>query len=142
MLEFGCGWNGSNNFAPQWWKNAPTAAQATPIKISGSQSVRANVKLTPGAVITGTVRSTNASGPPIPEVCATAAGGGVTYFNQVITASDGTYRLAGLATGSYSVIFDPFCGEPTSNFKGETVTAQATAGHTTSGVDAFLQPAS
>jgi len=34
----------------------------------------------------------------------------------------------------------PFCGEPTSNFKGEIVTAQATAGQTTIGVDGILQP--
>lgn len=142
VLEYGCGWEGSNNFAPQWWKDAATAAQATPINITGGQNVQANVQLIQGGVITGTVRSTNSSGPPIPGVCVTAAGGGVTYFNQGITAQDGTYRLAGLATGSYQVTFDPFCGEPASNFKGETVPAQVTAGQTTSGIDADLQPAS
>jgi hypothetical protein len=142
VLEYGCGWEGSANFAPQWWQDAATSAQATPINLARGQNVQANVRLTPGAVITGTVHSTSASGPPLPGICVTAAGRGVTYFNQAITASDGTYRLAGLATGTYQVIFDPFCGEPTSSFKGEKLTAQATAGHTTSGVNAFLQPKS
>jgi len=92
-------------------------------------------------VITGTVRATNASGPALPDICVTAASSDA-FSAQVITGSNGTYRLAGLATGTYMVTFDPFCGEPTSSFQGVTATAQATAGQTTSGVDAFLQPAS
>ena len=142
QLEFGCGNNGSGyNFAPQWWKDSSTAAQATPIKISGTENARnIDAKLTPGAIITGTVRSTNASGAPLDGVCVNA-GNGAGDGDSTVTAADGSYRLAGLATGKYTVMFDPDCGGGNS-FNGENITVQATAGTTTSGIDAFLQPTS
>jgi hypothetical protein len=142
-IEFTCGWAGSDNFAPQWWRNSATAAQATPVRITGAQNVRnVNGKLGPGAVITGTVRGTNASGPPLAGVCVSGVGAKPGISSAlVITGTDGTYRLAGLATGKYVLTFEPDCGG-TSGYAAKKMTVQTKAGTTLSGVNAYLQPKS
>ncbi len=99
-------------------------------------------KLGPGAVITGTVRAANASGPPLYGRCVSAVGSKPgTDSSLVITGLDGSYRLTGLATGKYTVMFDPDCGG-TDQYAGQHLTVQTTAGTTVSGVDADLQPES
>lgn len=142
QLEFGCGWFGNNNFAPLWWTDSATAAQATEIKITGPNHLRnVDVKLTQGAAITGVVRANNASGQPLQGVCVSAAshtpgiGSGL-----VSTASDGAYSLTGLAAGKYKVTFDPDCGGG-DGFAGQTLTVETTTATTVSGVNAYLQPA-
>ena len=143
QLEFACGGTDDNNYAPQWWKDSSTPAGATLVQVSGTENVRnINVKLTPGAVITGTVRAINSSGAPLPDVCVNAGDGvdpGTSENGQTI--ADGTYRLTGLSTGTYTVTFNPACfGNNT--YQGQIKTAQTKAGTTTSGIDAFLQLAS
>jgi hypothetical protein len=141
LVEFGCGWNGTYNYAPQWWRSSATEAQATPIRVTDGQQVRnVNGKLGVGAVITGTVKATNSAGAPLAEVCVSATSsvpgadsGGTS------TGADGSYQLAGLATAKYTVTFDPDCGGVDA-YQGQKVTAQATTGSTTSGVNAYLQP--
>lgn len=143
QVSFGCGWDGNYNYAPQWWRHSATLAHATPVRITGAQNVR-NIdgKLGPGAVITGTVRAKNASGPPLAGVCVNAVSSSPpTNSALVSTATDGSYRLAGLASAKYKVTFDPDCGG-TNNYQGQNATVKTTAGTTTSGVNAYLQPTS
>src|ERR1700722_7837005 len=142
-VEFGCGWNGTYNYAPQWWRSSATAAQATPIRVADGQQMRnVNGKLGVGAVITGTVKATNSAGAPLAEVCVTATSS-VPGANSggTSTGADGSYRLAGLATAKYVVTFDPDCGGVDA-YQGQKVSAQTTTGSTTSGVNAYLQPSS
>jgi hypothetical protein len=136
-VEFSCGWVGNYNYAPQWWRSSMTAAQATQIHVAGAENVR-NIagKLGPGAVITGTVRATNASGPPLPGICVSAVSSAPGADSALVfTGLDGSYRLTGLATGKYTVMFDPDCGG-TDNYAGQQLTVEATAGTTVSGVNA------
>jgi hypothetical protein len=60
-------------------------------------------------------------------------------FRGGITGIGGSYRLTGMATGTYTVMFDPDCGG-TDQYAGQQVTVQTTAGTTVSGVNAYLQP--
>lgn len=55
----------------------------------------------------------------------------------VFTGADGSYSLAGLATGTYKVTFDPDCGGG-DGFTGQQVTVHTTAGTTLTGVNAAL----
>jgi hypothetical protein len=97
-------------------------------------------KLGPGAVITGTVKAGNSSGPPIPMVCVTSYSSIPNTGSSTDTEFDGSYRLTGMATGKYKVAFDPGCfGVDT--YQGETIPVQTKAG-TTVTVNAYLQPAS
>lgn len=143
-VSFGCGWqDGTSNFAPQWWRFSATLAHARLVRITGARNVR-NIdgKLGPGAIITGTVRSTNASGPPLAGVCVSAVSSNPRIDSALVfTADDGTYRLTGLATARYKVMFDPDC-DGTNDFQPQNVTVNTTAGTTTSGVNVNLQPTS
>jgi hypothetical protein len=143
QIEFGCGWAGTGNYAPQWWRSSATAARATPIRITGARNVAGiSARLGPGGVISGTVRASSASGPPLADVCVSAAGAKPGDGSAlVLTGTDGTYRLAGLATDKYVVTFDPGC-DGTNNYAGQKQKVQIRTGTTVSGVNAYLQPTS
>jgi hypothetical protein len=101
--------------------------------------------LQPGATISGTV--TDVHGAPVGGVCVmvNSARGG----SGATTATDGTYSINALPTGSYTVQFTGGCGNSGSYapqfYNGQTNQAAAdpvalTAGQTTTGINATMQP--
>jgi 5-hydroxyisourate hydrolase-like protein (transthyretin family) len=137
----GCG--GAGNWAPQWWRYDQTDRKVTYLHAGKGHGFSGiNGSLRPGAAISGTVTAA-VGGAPLKGVCVTAAGtGGMGQVEvQGVTASNGSYRLPDLGTGSYRVRFDPSCGQR-GNYLGTKHAAlvRATDGKTTKGIDAHLQP--
>jgi len=138
----GCG---GAKYAPQWWNHANSAAKATPIHLrKGNHVTGINARLVVGGVITGTVRAGRASGRGLGGVCVFADGSGraAGITQQAVSHPDGSYRIAGLGTGSYRLQFFPECGVKGSWLDRSLKTAVAvTDGKTTAAVNTFLVPA-
>jgi hypothetical protein len=105
----------------------------------GQKRTGFNAYLPPGAIITGTV--TGAHGAPVRGICVSAFGhsGG----NGAVTATNGTYTINALPSGSYTVTFNGGCGNSGSYapgyYRDQTNVGSAnpvtvTAGHTTRGI--------
>jgi hypothetical protein len=97
-----------------------------------------------GAIISGKVTDTH--GNPVPGVCVSASGHG---FSAATTAADGTYSAIALPTGSFRVHFSGGCRSSGSlapqYYRGQVNLGSATpvtttAGRTTGGIDAVMQP--
>ena len=102
----GCGNNG--NFLPQSWRNIGPNGRPTPIRVTSDRVVAGvNASLKPGAVISGKVRLGSKAGRPLRAVCVETSNAKSTVFASTITRADGSYRLAGLSTGRYRVLFQP-----------------------------------
>ncbi|HWF81790.1 MAG TPA: carboxypeptidase-like regulatory domain-containing protein [Streptosporangiaceae bacterium] len=98
-----------------------------------------------GAIIKGTV--TNSHGAPVRGICVSASGARSGGGNT--TNAHGTYSIIALQTGSYTLSFSGGCGNPGSYapqyYRGQVNlgaanAVNATAGRTTSGIDATMQP--
>ena len=133
FFDRGCGNNG--NFLSVQRKVAVVAGHTT----SGFDAF-----LPPGAIITGTV--TNTHGAPVPGICVSASG---RSFGGGRTNAEGKYSIIALRTGGYSVNYAGGCGSQGSYAPqfyrgqvnlGSATPVSATAGHTTSGIDATMQP--
>jgi hypothetical protein len=99
----GCGNNG--NYAPSWWRNAPTMARATKITVTFGQVVtKIDASMPTGAEITGVVRGGSATGRRLAGICVFArsrsAGFGSAFS---VTGRNGSYKLVGLTTGKYEI---------------------------------------
>jgi len=120
----------------------PQSAPATAVTAGNYAEV--NAELSAGGAISGKV--TDKKHPHgLSGVCVTAAAsGGASGLGTATTAAGGTYRISGLAAGSYVVIFDPTCGGTRT---AADVTSSAgklvpvTAGATVSNVNAVLAAA-
>jgi len=103
----GCGNRGS--YAPYWYKNQPSESTASLIPLTTGQSVTVDVRMHPGATITGKVTS---GGNALSGVCVFAASqseGDLGGVSEVQTNTrHGTYTLANLAPGQYLINFG--CG--------------------------------
>jgi hypothetical protein len=135
-----CGLKG--NYVPQWYKDSANQAHARAIEITGTQIVtHIDAALPPGGVISGVVKSkiTNA---PLGRICVSARprsyGPGPGPYKATRTAANGSYRLTGLVTGSYVVIFSLGCGNNGNYLPVQRVVPVRT-GHTVT-ADAFLPP--
>jgi hypothetical protein len=102
--------------------------------------------------LTGTI--TDAGGGPVGGVSVIVTGSNGIAAGQAITAADGAYSVAGLATGSYTVCFDPVGGNTGAGgfgfapqcWKNQAADGAPTpvaiaAGATLTGIDATLAPA-
>lgn len=125
------------NFQIQYYDDQSTFGSATPIQVnSGATTTGIDAALQAGGSITGTVTASGGS-TGLPSVEVDLNGGS----SVTCTASDGSYSFIGLATGSYTVAFNPagtLCGTPL-NYVSQTasnVSVTAPAAH--SGVDAAL----
>jgi hypothetical protein len=128
-FSIGCGSRNENY--------APTSHRA--VKLRLGQDLTVNQVLPTGASISGTVRLSTSSGTPLKGIC--VYGFGTTRganFGFTKTSSDGAYQILGLTRGAYQLQFFPGCGN-NGNYTSTTLTAQTTAGHPTSGVNAVLQ---
>ena len=152
-VEFtpGCG-SASQNWLDQWWKNATSSSTATPVAVAIGETVSGiNASLQAGGIITGTVKSS--TGSVLAGICVSASpvSGYIGFgYYFATTGSNGTYSLAGLPTGAYSVQFSAGCGSASDNWISqwwknassyETATAvPVTAGQTVAAIDASMQP--
>ncbi len=103
-----------------------------------------NTFLPAGAIISGKV--TDSHGAPLKGICVEVSGRG---FSAATTAANGTYSAIALPTGTYQVTFSGGC-RSTGSFapqfyrgqvnSGSADPVTATAGHTTAGINAVMQP--
>ena len=128
-FQFSTGCGNRGNYAP---------ATHRPIKIHGQVVKGVNATLMTGGTITGTVRLGSSSGTPLAGICVSASSSSGSFGNAE-TGIDGTYRIVGLATGRYQILFQAQCSNE-GNYVAATATASATAGQVTSGVDGVMQP--
>jgi len=129
----------------QWWNGASSAATATPIVIAAGAAVTGIDAAFPvGGAITGTVSASTGQlfgG----TVSAIWPGGAVAGYASI--GFDGTFRLVGLAAGSYTVgysggfngAFAPQWWSGSDSLAGATY-FPVTPGETVTGKDAVLQP--
>ena len=142
VFDNGCGNKG--DYAFQWWRNAVSERKAADLKVAGTKVFGAvNAAMLPGAVISGKVTGTSASGKPLPYVCASAtskADGNLYGFT--LTGKNGQYSMPGLAAGTYTLRFDPSCGDaPADHYVGKQVTVTLTVGEDDSGFNVYLREA-
>src|SRR5215813_11267589 len=104
-----------------------------------------NAVLPLGAIVSGVVKDTK--GNPVPGICVQVEG--KHHFGGGRSSSDGSYSINAIPTGNYIVHFAGGCGNAGSYapqfYRGQTNRASATqvhltAGHTTGGIDAAMQP--
>lgn len=140
QFMIGCGSKG--NYAAQWWRDKPSPARATSVRITGRRIVAdVDAALVRGAAITGTVRARTASAKPLRGICVGAYDNQGNYADGE-TAKNGTYRIEGLDTGRYQVSFDPTCnGTVSAAYLPAQRTVSVRTGQTWAGVDASLRPA-
>jgi Carboxypeptidase regulatory-like domain len=125
------------NYAPQWWKYVTSYRKATVLHLtSKSKYTGIDGKLGVGGMITGTIRGGSNHGPRLSNVCVLTQGqqaSAVPLFpSQGSSGKDGSYSVTGLATGTYSLYFQP-CGGNSRGYLSETRPDPITvkAGHTT-----------
>ncbi|MGZ6711199.1 MAG: carboxypeptidase regulatory-like domain-containing protein [Solirubrobacteraceae bacterium] len=138
---------GGGNYVTQYYNNKPSATGADLVTVTaGSTTSGVDAALRPGGQITGTVTDA-VTGSPVANECV-GAFAGTSVVGSATTDASGHYAVMGLAAGSYTIGFQT-CGGGNYlpqyyNNKPSPATADpvtVTAGATTSGVDAALQPA-
>ncbi|MGH7734881.1 MAG: MSCRAMM family protein, partial [Gemmatimonadales bacterium] len=101
-----------SNYIQQWYNNQPDPFTADAVSVTAGETTGSiDAVLQPGGSISGTV--TSSGGDPLGGICVSLfpAGGGFGGVGTA-TASDGSYTLGGLQTGSYTVSFSSGCGNP------------------------------
>ena len=89
-----------------WNGDAPTQAGAGPVVVTAGVATTLDADLVAAGAISGTVSS--GGGPDPGEVVRVHHAGGATAIAKVTTGDDGTYTVAGLAPGTYQLLFsDP-----------------------------------
>ena len=100
---------GANGAETQWYKNAASQATATPVSVTEGQNLTGiDATLIKGASISGKVTLPAGIDATGLQVSATSP---ESEFGQVATTAvlqDGTYRLAGLAAGTYKLKFSGY----------------------------------
>jgi hypothetical protein len=129
---------------PQWYKNADSAAAATPVVVTeGQDFTGVDAMLVKGASISGKVTMPAGMDPSRAYVYATSESGLGTGEGSPV-ASDGSYKIGGLKAGSYKVQFSTFgTGALPQWYKNAASAASATsvtvaAGQDVTGIDATL----
>ncbi|UKA62691.1 beta strand repeat-containing protein [Arthrobacter sp. FW306-04-A] len=99
---------GNNSGAlDQWYNNAATAATATAVTVTTGQDLTGiNATMVKGATISGTVTAPAGVNLTSVTVSARAVGSSpMQYVPSTSVAPDGTYKVTGLAPGSYNLEF-------------------------------------
>lgn len=121
----------------------PVTAAAT---VTSQVTSTVNAVMPTGGVLTGVI--TDVRGKPLAGVCVFSSGQSF-FGNQIVTKSDGSYRMTQLFTGSYDVGFSGGCGNTTSvapqAYKGDPTffaprAVTVTQGAITSGIGARMRP--
>ena len=95
-------------FATEWFDNAPTEAEASPVVVSGGVGrTDIDASLAPGATIKGRVVA-DATGDPLEGACVSANTSDYQGYGYARTDANGNYALNGnLVPGDYTVVFAP-----------------------------------
>jgi protocatechuate 3,4-dioxygenase beta subunit len=124
-------------YPDQWYRGQTSVQFATPVTIKAGATTRGiDATMRPGATVTGTV--VNSAGKPVNYVCVSAYNSNTGQFGFAITGKTGTYTMRALATGSYTVTFNP-CNSGV-NLQAVERHVKVTAGRTARGVNARLVP--
>jgi hypothetical protein len=136
------------NYLVQYFNGKSAEGEANPVSVTaGSETSGINAAVAPGGEITG--RVTGAGGTPLMNVEASAHSTTGGYGGEAYTNANGEYTIAGLPSGSYTVVFSPAneSGYITQYYNGKSSEGEAeaigvSAGSQTAGINAALQPAS
>lgn len=130
----------------EWYGQAATIADASPIDLSGGDAQGIDVQLSDVTSVTGTVTDAK-TGDPLANVCAYLYNTDGSYAGHgSCTGADGTYTIQGEDAGTYDVAFtDPAGTHLTQWYDNAATQADATHidvtdGLITSGVDAAITP--
>ena len=124
-------------YAEQWYRDKATPRAATDVTVrTGKTTTGIDGHLVVGGTISGHVTS---SGKPRGNICVIAANpsAGALSVGTAVTARAGTYTIAGLNSGRYTIEFAP-CGNQ--NLVTVFGHATVTAPHATKGVNAVMHP--
>jgi hypothetical protein len=131
------------NYAPTLWPGTQSYKVAPMIKVHPRQII-GNIDqiMHFGGTITGTVTSDTTPATPLPGMCVfVEENNGLFDGGSAGTDSNGHYTIKGLASGPYSVFFQPGC-DSNANFVPENYpsSVKVTEGATTSGINGSLPP--
>jgi hypothetical protein len=145
-VEFFPGFESELNFVAQFYNDASTRSEATPVHVdAGETRPGIDAALHEGATIAGRV---TASGAPLQEIEVCALEPPDAFAQRcALTNAEGEYKIVGLASGSYDVEF-AVAFQSTQNFAPQYYNGQAslatakpvavTEGSGASGIDASL----
>jgi Carboxypeptidase regulatory-like domain len=126
------------NNASQWYKGKNTAAAASRVVVTAGHTTSGiSGGLTKGGSITGHV---SAGGHPVRNVCVIASNPQQNFlFGEGLTNRSGSYRIASLNTGSYTLEFLP-CNGGRANLAAQVRArpVHVTAGRAVAGINAAL----
>ena len=127
---------GQGRYAEQWFRGKASAQAANAVTVrTGKVTPGVDGRLTLAGSISG--RVLNGSGKPQRNICIVAAAGSAGPGGEAVTGRAGTYTIAGLGSGRYTVEFSP-CGNQ--NLITVVAHVRVTARHTTAGVNAAMRP--
>jgi protocatechuate 3,4-dioxygenase beta subunit len=141
----------ATGYVGECYKNADLNdySDATPVSVRSEVSTPVNIALPAGGVITGSISDTG--GHPLPDAQVIVYGQYEEFF--AIVASDGTYQVDSLPTGSYTICFSDEGDTSATGYAGQcyknvswdggqtpssTTPVSVTEGDTTPGVNAAL----
>ena len=135
---------GSVHYLSQYYDGASDISSATDVTVTaGSTTPNIDASLVLGGNITGTV--TGAAHTGLDDITVMVyPSGSYDWVDQATTDSDGSYRINGLATGSYVVEFGDFSSAQAFQYFNNKTTYESanvvsvSAGQTTSGIDAQI----
>ncbi len=128
---------GASRDASQWYKGHASQRSAMPVTVQAGGTtggISATMRL--GAGVTG--RVVNSSGKPLRNICAFAYNDRTGQAGFSVTGKTGRYQLSGLATGSYTIGFNPCSYGVNLVAAGRHI--KVTAPRTITGVNARLVP--
>jgi len=131
------------NYAPTLWPGTQNYNVAAVIKVHPRQII-GNIDqiMQFGGTITGTVTSDTTPATPLPGMCVFVfENNGLFDGGSADTDNNGHYTINGLASGPYSVFFQPGC-DNNANYVAENgpSNVKVTQGATTSGINGSLPP--
>ncbi len=143
----------ATGYAPECWNDKVPGTTPTPVTVTaGGTAANVNATLAAGGQVTGTVRNAGGTTPVLGGVRVSVSSNTTDVFLSATTASNGTYAVRGLPTGTdYRVCFDGSNGFGGANdvlgyvdqcwnnqSSGTATPVSVTGGATTPGINASL----
>ncbi len=132
---------GTADYAPTLWPGTQSYSVAPYVHITGTRKVgNIDEVMQLGGIVTGVVTGSTTPPAPLPGICVfVSENNGLGEVGSVATGVNGQYAVKGLASGSYSVQFQPGC-DNNGNYTAVSYpqNVAVSEGATTKGVDATL----